>query len=206
MKRIIKKLNSSSGNTLMMALLFMLIAMVISVILLSGAAAAARRVKSDKSQQQAYLALSSAAQLMRDGIADDGYTVVLTKYERRGDSVPEKGDNVVTEKAAKEFGQLLNDAVEYVMTFNAPYVNEQMAIKMNGVPSVSVKFKMDVDYSIRLELSIDDAEGFESMMTVSIDGDAEVTKSYGSIGNEYDFEKIQTSIKWSNGIIGKGTF
>lgn len=206
MKRSIKKLNNSSGNTLMMALLFMLISMIVSVIVLSGAAVAVRQVRFDKSRQQAYLALSSSAQLLRDGISDDSYRLVRTKYESRDDSVPQRDENVVTEKAAKEFERLLNEACEYIMTFNAPYVNDHMAIKMNGVPSVSMKFEMDMDYCIKIELSIDDIESFEGKMTVSIDGCVTGTKSSGSISNEYDFEKTETVIKWSNGIIGKGTF
>lgn len=206
MKRIISKLNSSSGNTLMMALLFLLVAVVVSVIVLSGASTAARRVKFDRDQQQAYLALSSAAQLMRDSILDDSYKIVVTQYERRDDSVEIKEDNTVIEKAAKEFGKLLNDAVEHIAKFSTAYINEKLAVKMNGIPNVNVSFKMDVDYSIEIELSIDGVEGYESMMTLCIEGNVSEATSYGSIENKYDFEKTETDIEWTNGIIGKGTF
>lgn len=206
MKRFIKKLNQSSGNTLMMALLFMLVAVTVSVVVLTAATAAARRVKSDRNRQQAYLSLSSAAQLMRESILSDGYTVTVTGYERRDESLPEKEDSIVTQKAAKEFDRLLNEAIEYVKDFDVPYSNDLMAIKMNGLPSVNIKFEMDTDYNIMIELWIDAAQGYEGSMTLSIDGRSLETVSYGSIGNEYDFVKTETAISWQNVRIGKGSF
>ena len=206
MKRLFKKLNQSAGNTLMMALLFMLVAVTVSVIVLTGAAAAARRVESDKNRQQSYLSLSSAAQLMRDSILADSFTQTVTSYERRDESLPEKEDSVVTQKASKEFDRLLNEAVEHINSFAAPYTNDLMAIKMNGLPSVNLKFNMDVDYSIEIQLWIDDSQGYEGSMTLFIEGVSLDTVSYGSIRNEYDFVKTETAISWQNARIGKGSF
>ena len=63
-----KKLKNEQGVTILMALLLVLTAAVVSAVILSAALSAARRVNGDRTAQQNYLAVSSAAELVRDSI------------------------------------------------------------------------------------------------------------------------------------------
>ena len=78
-----KKLKNEQGVTILMALLLVLTAAVVSAVILSAALSAARRVNGDRTAQQNYLAVSSAAELVRDSIDQMRYTeTTTTTYER----------------------------------------------------------------------------------------------------------------------------
>lgn len=203
MHRAMKKLNSMAGNTLMMALLFLLVATVVSVVVLSGATAAARRVSRDRASQQAYLTLSSAAKLMSDCISGDCYKESVTEYIKLDESLPDRYESVVTEKANKELSRLLNEAVEYVRVYGLPYENEDISISLNGVPEVKISFFMGLDYSVRASLNIDEP-GCEGYMTLRLDGSENVSKTNIALDNEYDIEKTETVITWGNSLIERG--
>ena len=77
-----KKLKNEQGVTILMALLLVLTAAVVSAVILSAALSAARRVNGDRTAQQNYLAVSSAAELVRDSIDQMRYTeTTTTTYE-----------------------------------------------------------------------------------------------------------------------------
>ena len=77
-----KKLKNEQGVTILMALLLVLTAAVVSAVILSAALSAARRVNGDRTAQQNYLAVSSAAELVRDSIDQMRYTeITTTTYE-----------------------------------------------------------------------------------------------------------------------------
>lgn len=186
-----------------MALLFLLVATVVSVVVLSGATAAARRVSRDRASQQAYLTLSSAAKLMSDCISGDCYKESVTEYIKLDESLPDRYESVVTEKANKELSRLLNEAVEYVRVYGLPYENEDISISLNGVPEVKISFFMGLDYSVRASLNIDEP-GCEGYMTLRLDGSENVSKTNIALDNEYDIEKTETVITWGNSLIERG--
>ena len=66
MQAIRRKLNSQRGASMLMALLLMLVGIMVSAVIISAATSAAVNKRSEKEQQQAYLAVSSAAELVRD--------------------------------------------------------------------------------------------------------------------------------------------
>ena len=77
-----KKLKNEQGVTILMALLLVLTAAVVIAVILSVALSAARRVNGDHTAQQNYLAVSSAAELVRDSIDQMRYTkTTTTTYE-----------------------------------------------------------------------------------------------------------------------------
>ena len=77
-----KKLKNEQGVTILMAPLLVLTAAVVSAVILSAALSAARRVNGDRTAQQNYLAVSSAAELVRDSIDRMRYTeTTTTTYE-----------------------------------------------------------------------------------------------------------------------------
>ena len=73
-----KKLKNDQGVTILMALLLVLTAAVVSAVILSAALSAARRVNGDRTAQQNYLAVSSAAELVRDSIRTQKYVRTVT--------------------------------------------------------------------------------------------------------------------------------
>ena len=81
MKNIYSKLNNNDGKTILMALFLLLVAVVVSVVVITAASTAAHQLNDNKEAQQAYLTVSSAAQLFRDEIADKSYVHVLTTYK-----------------------------------------------------------------------------------------------------------------------------
>jgi len=77
-----QKLRSRRGATLMAALLFFLVAAVCGSIILAAATATASRVKNQAKDAQAYYAVTSAAQLIRDDLMDSNWLITLEEqYE-----------------------------------------------------------------------------------------------------------------------------
>ena len=67
MQAIRRKLNSQRGASMLMALLLMLVGIMVSAVIISAATSAAVNKRSEKELQQAYLAVSSAAELFSAG-------------------------------------------------------------------------------------------------------------------------------------------
>lgn len=74
MKRATEKLNSRRGASMLLALVFVLACVMVGVSILSAAASNAGRTHSNHAEQQLYLSLSSALQLVSDDLARSKYT------------------------------------------------------------------------------------------------------------------------------------
>lgn len=74
MKRAVEKLNSHRGASILLALVFVLACVMVGVSILSAAASNAGRTRSNHAEQQLYLSLSSALQLVSDDLARSKYT------------------------------------------------------------------------------------------------------------------------------------
>lgn len=70
MKRIKEKLHSQTGASLLLALLFLLVCLTVGAVVLTAAATNAGRVHRNQQDQQAYLAVASAAQLVKEDFKD----------------------------------------------------------------------------------------------------------------------------------------
>ena len=68
MGKILKKLHSQRGETMLMALLLFLVGVMVSAVILAAAISAESDAKAAREEQQAYLTVSSAAELFRDAI------------------------------------------------------------------------------------------------------------------------------------------
>src|SRR5574344_1463921 len=82
MREIRKKLKSRSGASILLALLFLLIALSVGAIVLTSASANAGRIERNRQEQQNYLAVRSAALLLRDDLANASFTASYTKQVR----------------------------------------------------------------------------------------------------------------------------
>ena len=80
------KVQSQSGASMLMALFLLLVVTVVSVVILVTATSAAHQVRDNRAAQQAYLTVSSAADLLVQAFAKQSYTYTLTTYTRSDDS------------------------------------------------------------------------------------------------------------------------
>ena len=76
------KVQSQSGASMLMALFLLLVVTVVSVVILVTATSAAHQVRDNRAAQQAYLTVSSAADLLVQAFAKQSYTYTLTTYTR----------------------------------------------------------------------------------------------------------------------------
>ena len=74
MERLGKKLRSERGASLLLALLMLLVCMMVGSSVLAAAASNAGKARSNRTEQQRYLNLTSAIQLVADEIARAEYT------------------------------------------------------------------------------------------------------------------------------------
>ena len=77
------KVQSQSGASMLMALFLLLVVTVVSVVILVSATSAAHQVRDNRAAQQAYLTVSSAADLLVQAFAKQSYTYTLTTYTCR---------------------------------------------------------------------------------------------------------------------------
>ena len=61
-----RKLHEQRGASMLMALFLLLVALMVSAVVIAAASSAATTLRSDKAQEQASLAVSSAAEYVRD--------------------------------------------------------------------------------------------------------------------------------------------
>lgn len=206
------KLNSSRGMSMLMAILLLLVATMVSVVILSAATTGMKRAESDRAGQQAYLTVSSAAQLLRDEISDQSYTSTVTTYYLDEAHTQQDGDaNSVITEAGGAFGPLLNAAlgtgslVGYTNTFY---------MEVDGMEQVKVLFAMDtvpgpegtITYNITAELTLADGTAQHNCrMFLSLKGTVTETVNAGRLDStpvRY-FAERTTVIRWGDPVISK---
>ena len=77
-----RKLHEQRGASMLMALFLLLVALMVSAVVIAAASSAATTLRSDKAQEQASLAVSSAAEYVRDAFLSkemDG-TITVSNY------------------------------------------------------------------------------------------------------------------------------
>lgn len=102
MKRIGEKLKSQRGASILLALLFFLLCAMVGASVLMAAASNAGRSRSSREEQQKYLTLSSALQLVCDELTAAEYTAKYT-YKRETINVPETTDEAGNKKAGYSY-------------------------------------------------------------------------------------------------------
>ena len=81
MKRLRKKLHSERGASILLALLFFLVCMMVGASVLAAAASNAGKIRSNRTEQQKYLTLSSAIRLICDELEQAEYRGTYKAYE-----------------------------------------------------------------------------------------------------------------------------
>ena len=153
MERLKEKLRGRGGASMLMALLFLLLAVSGSAVLLPAALTAQQRVADDHGYEQSYLTVSSAAALLRSGIAGEEFCIRVTSRFGAEESTEYLGGG--------ELHPLLERAVRWVRAYAAPLPDgkesgrfrERLTVTAEGFAPVTVDFTMDGAYRITMEFS-----------------------------------------------------
>ncbi len=117
MKRLKNKLQSRRGASMLMALLLFLVAAMVSAVIVAAAVSAQTRVRADRAQQQTYLTVSSAAELLRDSVQNGSgnyQTRTVTLYYDPEKQLVYQHVSNDTEPATGDFAFLMNEAIRQV--------------------------------------------------------------------------------------------
>ena len=149
MQAIRRKLNSQRGTSMLMALLLMLVGIMVSAVIISAATSAAVNKRSEKEQQQAYLAVSSAAELVRDDFQSltGRYKDVTTTVTNADGTTTTKNNTI---KATCAVGDMINDIGAWFIGKNttSPYAKtytKTYTFSVDGYEDVSAEILVSVD-------------------------------------------------------------
>ena len=149
MQAIRRKLNSQRGASMLMALLLMLVGIMVSAVIISAATSAAVNKRSEKEQQQAYLAVSSAAELVRDDFQSltGRYKDVTTTVTQADGTTTTTNDTI---KATCAVGDMINDIGAWFIGVNTttPYT-KTYTFSVDGYEDVSAEILVSVDTSLQ---------------------------------------------------------
>lgn len=142
MQAIRKKLNSQRGASMLMALLLMLVGIMVSAVIISAATSAAVNKRSEKEQQQAYLAVSSAAELVRDDFQSVAGRYKLVTVTTTSKDDPQDVKTTVEEhKATCALGDIINDIGEKLMgPASTNQYREIYTFSIEGYEDVTAEF------------------------------------------------------------------
>ncbi len=197
MRLIRDKLKSKRGASFLIALLFFFICITMGSLILTAATANAVKVKDRYKEQQDYLAVASAARLVKDSLGKYVYTEGKTWQSWQTGIDPATGQPIMETgwKKIKPFlspdeeGDLLANA--YKDTGGSTEYSDSFTIQADEMPEVTAKFKMKQGGDVALEL----AAGNYSM-TVSFT----CRTSHVTDHKTYDYYKTS----WGGGKITKG--
>ena len=204
-----KKLKNEQGMTILMALLLVLTAAVVSAVILSAALSAARRVNGDRTAQQNYLAVSSAAELVRDSIRTQKYVKTVTtettvvKDEATGEERTKVEVKTEEDCPTGLMGAWLTEGAR------KNGCTDTITIKLQDetLPPVKAKFSMtsleagNRGYDIQIAFSLADADDTDDCrMTLRLSG-----KYSYELDSGYPDKTVETTtIRWEYPAITKG--
>lgn len=167
MKVFKDKLKNESGASFIIALVFFLICTLVAAVIIMAASANIERTAQQKEEAQAYLALSSASQLLQSdlnsGLAFKGVTVTTTYSDKKWHKKP-----VTTVVTTTDIGNASGSALTTYLTTaaTAVYTNKlngktgtaaaystSFTLKMTDMPDVTVAFGMDDSYNVTMVLT-----------------------------------------------------
>lgn len=204
MEKLLKKLHSQRGETMLMALLLFLVGVMVSAVILAAAISAESDAKAAREEQQAYLTVSSAAELFRDSIqsGSGGYREIVTKTYS---GTQLQGTKTEKQNASGPFSEIFNNVIPTLLksptTFRKTYT-----LSMDGLEDVTMELSIqpkqgDNDQFTLTAVFYNDPEGdHPCRMTVTFTGETTQppTDWYDS-GLRY--EATTTEIKWTGATI-----
>ena len=208
MGKILKKLHSQRGETMLMALLLFLVGVMVSAVILAAAISAESDAKAAREEQQAYLTVSSAAELFRDAIrsGSGGYREIVTKtyvYTYWGSYLTES--KTEKQNASGPFSEIFNNVIPTLLTSPTTF-RKTYTLSMTGLEDVTMELTIqpkqeDNSQFILTAVFYTDPEGdHPCRMTVTFTGETTKTPTewYGS---DLLYKATTTEIKWTGATI-----
>ena len=201
MGKILKKLHSQRGETMLMALLLFLVGVMVSAVILAAAISAESDAKAAREEQQAYLTVSSAAELFRDSIqsGSGGYREIVTETYS-GSQL--QGTKTEKQNASGPFSEIFNNVIPTLLKSPSTY-QKPFTLSMDGLEDVTMELSIqpkqgDNDQFILTAVFYNDPEGkHPCKMTLTALGVKTISteQKWGNYWEQY--EATTTEIKWS---------
>lgn len=204
MGKILKKLHSQRGETMLMALLLFLVGVMVSAVILAAAISAESDAKAAREEQQAYLTVSSAAELFRDAIKSGSgrYREIVTKTYS---GTQLQGTKTEKQNASGPFSEIFNNVIPTLLKSPSTY-QKPFTLSMDGLEDVTMELSIqpkqgDNDQFTLTAVFYNDPEGdHPCRMTVTFTGETTQTPT-----DWYDsglrYEATTTEIKWTGATI-----
>lgn len=206
MEKLLKKLHSQRGETMLMALLLFLVGVMVSAVILAAAISAESDAKAAREEQQAYLTVSSAAELFRDSIqsGSGGYREIVAKTYS---GTQLQGTKTEKQNASGPFSEIFNNVIPTLLKSPSTY-QKPFTLSMDGLEDVTMELSIqpkqgDNDQFTLTAVFYNDPEGdHPCRMTVRFTGTTTVENTDWAddyTGNHY--YATTTKIKWTFKII-----
>lgn len=201
------KVQSQSGASMLMALFLLLVVTVVSVVILVSATSAAHQVRDNRAAQQAYLTVSSAADLLVQAFAKQSYTYTLTTYTRSDDHKITRTDE---KKSTSEsvLQETLLAASHAVCQHNDNGTPSELVFSRNAKLSLTnAEEKMQpVQAEFRLSCQSSGSESrYEMLVRLSLADTADTAETEPSYRMELRIPISKTQTVESRGSITEGT-
>jgi len=210
MMPIKQKLKSENGASFLLALLAFLVAAMVCVTIITAATSSVKRVHSDRESQQMQLAITSAAQLVRDTMGETQYRITTVTTTENGTTTIETTKTETTGVFASE----IEAAINYVDAYHKDYEYPKdasadgMVLSVDGtdLPIIDVSFKMSADttepYKLLFTLRVQET-GENLYLTMKSSSTTESkTETIQSGSNQTKTVTTETTtITWDNPII-----
>ena len=205
MEKLLRKLHSQRGETMLMALLLFLVGVMVSAVILAAAISAESDAKAAREEQQAYLTVSSAAELFRDAIQSGnsgGYREIVTKTYSDAQL---QGTKTEKQNASGPFSEIFNNVIPTLLTSPTTF-RKTYTLSMDGLEDVTMELSIqpkqgDNSQFILTAVFYNDPEGnHPCRMTVTFTGETTKTPTewYGS---DLLYKATTTEIKWTGATI-----
>ena len=212
MQAIRRKLNSRKGASMLMALLLMLVGIMVSAVIGSAATSAVANKRSEKEQQQAYLAVSSAAELVRDDfVSNTGkYSVITTQYYYSQYDTRPFNTKTVTQEPTCAMKSIITEIVKWFNDYGASAFHQVYTISADGYEDITADFTATLQTNAGDEniyaLTVTFTNGADSehpcRMVLTMDGQESVTESESAEGSYYTRVSTKT-FAWSKASLQK---
>ena len=191
---------------MLMALLLFLVGVMVSAVILAAAISAESDAKAAREEQQAYLTVSSAAELFRDAIqsGSGGYREIVTKTYS---GTQLQGTKTEKQNASGPFSEIFNNVIPTLLTSPTTF-RKTYTLSMDGLEDVTMELSIqpkqgDNDQFTLTAVFYNDPEGdHPCRMTVRFTGTTTVENTDWAddyTGNHY--YATTTKIKWTFKII-----
>ena len=189
---------------MLMALLLFLVGVMVSAVILAAAISAESDAKAAREEQQAYLTVSSAAELFRDAIqsGSGGYREIVTKTYS---GTQLQGTKTEKQNASGPFSEIFNKVIPTLLKSPSTY-QKPFTLSMDGLEDVTMELSIqpkqgDNDQFTLTAVFYNDPEGdHPCRMTVTFTGETTQTPT-----DWYDsglrYEATTTEIKWTGATI-----